>query len=1163
MSSKARLKSLADEIEDAEVAFLLEAQSNSGGDNGQWSKDKSGDLDWGYTARNIRAMSHDELLTDLWKKGFSIPPREYNPSAPFVYVKMNNGEVITLPHGYRLPLMFVARYYWGITLSKVGDVTLWKKERANVYHLSRLCENLFQRARAKAFAGGMEKGWRCVMFDRLLARFYKSWYRNDPAAGKEFETKFSVKEYDRDVLKHDWKRWCTRGLNGVRMKEQEVSDGITLAEFRAGLQRVGDGEWTLHGERLAWIADDEGFSWSSESELTEFDLDDEDEDEQVEEEEEEEDEDSDADAEGELVGDDDDGLTIQPSAPPDSEDAVAKRVRDLPIDEDDNERASKRARIEMISDVSNRRYKVNNIVALTRTLAAMEKNPVWARHSSSGASGSGGGSQLPTEAIDFTSPMNPSVPVTISSFLSPPPLGNNIPDFSGSIFQPPTTPGVTDNGLPATPSNRDERPDSSKSVVVISKPTLNSSIPRRFSSLGAIKNGSSVSASSSKLPSSSSLSRSRSGRIDKETSISSFLRPSGSKPRQTRASRIAGVATVNVYVSDGKPRGGAVTHAAARAARKAAENGRSQSVSSSSSGSRSRSRSPTPSVSQPNPTSRLPPPPQQRFSPLTEPTPTEATDAENPPPTQIGPPPAKWSALPAPPPPARSVSRAKRTEPAEAEPRPTYSQEFITSEALKLLVNLVNSSRNEGDKVVAAAAAASSSSTVAGPSTGTKPMSGIDYRPLEGRFQHFEEQFLSVKEELVGIVERLQVLEKEAREQRKVQMVVNERVFCDQNVGCTPDGMSQSVQTDQGAGEDKDVDVDVDVHMGGVEKEDGEGGDIAQPQVMQPLRVMGEIAVQTEPVEEELGRSHASVSVQSAAQQDADEGSCPNQNGAVAADVHASDRNCGSETDTDSTLNAAKDEPIDPRASEMSSNLSLLVNNLVSVKMLSLVGDMVKGKTKETSVIDPDASIRSMSPAVMQASDSFALSNLFEEVKAMKDEARAREHRDKEEMLAMRQLHSAEVDALRRRLSYLESQNRYLDSVNSNNDRHRSSSAHSGHGDGHGGYHISTPIVGDHHSDGGRHSRQRNPYSSASARIHHSPVAGEADHPHTHTPGSSSGDRTGAGASNSSSNLMPTPAHSERSFSFTRPGGDRDEEIPLPIKSQRKHNMFVARATFG
>jgi len=202
MSIKAKAKALADDIEDSEVASLLEPGSPPS-NPAQWLSDKNGDLDWDYTARTVREWSTDELISHLWKSAFSIPAREYNPSAPFVWVQHDSGERIALPHGYRLPLMFVAKYCWEVTFRRIGNEDTWKKTRFNIFHLSRLCQNLFRRAKAKKeLRGGMEKGWRCLMFDRLLARFYKHWSRNDPVGGKKFLVEHSWKEYDRDVLKH-------------------------------------------------------------------------------------------------------------------------------------------------------------------------------------------------------------------------------------------------------------------------------------------------------------------------------------------------------------------------------------------------------------------------------------------------------------------------------------------------------------------------------------------------------------------------------------------------------------------------------------------------------------------------------------------------------------------------------------------------------------------------------------------------------------------------------------------------------------------------------------------------------------------------------------------------------------------------------------------------
>lgn len=52
----------------------------------------------------------------------------------------------------------------------------------------------------------------------------------------------------------DWKRWCLRGLNGVKMIESEVINGITLEQNIGTLARNSTtGRWELNGTLLAHI----------------------------------------------------------------------------------------------------------------------------------------------------------------------------------------------------------------------------------------------------------------------------------------------------------------------------------------------------------------------------------------------------------------------------------------------------------------------------------------------------------------------------------------------------------------------------------------------------------------------------------------------------------------------------------------------------------------------------------------------------------------------------------------------------------------------------------------------------------------------------------------------------------------------------------------------
>lgn len=166
------------------------------------------DLDWSYTSKCVRRWSPNSLLTHLYSHAFSVPPRDYKPSFPFVNVNLciqdgDDPEMVSLPQGYRLPLLMVGKYLWEtVLLALSAGREEWLARATNIFHISRLCENLFASALVKTVKGGMEKGWRCLMFDRFLTRLYNRWIQNDPASIETFWKKYEGKEYNRDVLKH-------------------------------------------------------------------------------------------------------------------------------------------------------------------------------------------------------------------------------------------------------------------------------------------------------------------------------------------------------------------------------------------------------------------------------------------------------------------------------------------------------------------------------------------------------------------------------------------------------------------------------------------------------------------------------------------------------------------------------------------------------------------------------------------------------------------------------------------------------------------------------------------------------------------------------------------------------------------------------------------------
>jgi len=464
----------------------------------------------------------------------------------------------------------------------------------------------------------------------------------------------------------------------------------------------------------------------------------------------------------------------------------------------------------------------------------------------------------------------------------------------------------------------------------------------------------------------------------------------------------------------------------------------------------------------------------------------------------------------------------------------TVPHHALTAKALELLVNLVDAKQLlDSDKQAASSSSVTTHPPPVNVADTTSPDVVMDRRVFESRFHDFEGRILSVKEELMGIVGRLQVVEKTTREQAELERKKREREFRDRAVDCRPLVKEQSIQTETVMGTDGDV----------VMREPSLDVTVSNTQA---LRAFGEISVQTD---EEQRPEELTFPEQESISRPATR---PPSVSAPCVEVQTIvDSNSSSETDTDTiAINVSsfmKEEPLDPKTQIMSSNLSLLVNNLVSAKMLAVMENMAKEKPKESTVSESDL-LRLSSPPVAGSS----VTDILEEFKAMKEDALAREQRDKEELQALRELHSAEVDALRKRLYFLESQNRHPESSTSAsaNARYRSTPSNPTHGENNlrHHHHISAPVPRDHNEEGPSNNRQKYPHTSEHSQV--SPVEEVASTTPSRTPVTTK-------------KPMPTPTPPGRTYSFALPSRERDDEIPLPIKSQRKQHIMFPRPSFG
>ena len=219
-------------------------------------------------------MTYPQKVIIRWlrSKSFSIPPREINSSIPLFSVTTCDGTTVSLPRGYRVPLMFVAKLQWNIlelVLTAPEPQAEWAKYRFDIVHLCRLCNRLFNQAKdaqnqATAAGGkGIDRSWRSATFDTALTRFYHHWFGSRECSIRMFREAFGNDEWEVDVLKYgrpsfclsfskylqlinnsvDWVRWSLKGHKGFVLTKDQVSGGITAKEFMHGLSNY-NGVWS-------------------------------------------------------------------------------------------------------------------------------------------------------------------------------------------------------------------------------------------------------------------------------------------------------------------------------------------------------------------------------------------------------------------------------------------------------------------------------------------------------------------------------------------------------------------------------------------------------------------------------------------------------------------------------------------------------------------------------------------------------------------------------------------------------------------------------------------------------------------------------------------------------------------------------------------------------
>ncbi|KAF7364816.1 hypothetical protein MVEN_00351700 [Mycena venus] len=188
------------------------------------------------------------IVTFMVDNAFTILSRNADSKQTWVEVKVpnRNGTVTstTLPRGYRIPLLWLGKVEWDcLKLLLTSAKEQWPALRFDVLHIARLSFEFLAKARKEV---KMKRGYRDVMFDRALSRFFNGWMGSRDEFVWDFYREFRDEEYEDDMLQRRWLQKAVKGIQGFAITERELSDGITAEQFTRGLnldREKGTFEW--------------------------------------------------------------------------------------------------------------------------------------------------------------------------------------------------------------------------------------------------------------------------------------------------------------------------------------------------------------------------------------------------------------------------------------------------------------------------------------------------------------------------------------------------------------------------------------------------------------------------------------------------------------------------------------------------------------------------------------------------------------------------------------------------------------------------------------------------------------------------------------------------------------------------------------------------------
>jgi hypothetical protein len=148
------------------------------------------------------AWTDTRIMTYMVDNAFTIPSRDTGNKQTWVEVRVTNPDgsvtTTTLPRGYRIPLLWLARVQWDcMKLLLTSAKEQWAALRFDVLHIARLTVEFLARARKEV---KIKRQYRDVMFDRALSRFFNGWMGSRDEFVWDFYREFRDEEYEDDML---------------------------------------------------------------------------------------------------------------------------------------------------------------------------------------------------------------------------------------------------------------------------------------------------------------------------------------------------------------------------------------------------------------------------------------------------------------------------------------------------------------------------------------------------------------------------------------------------------------------------------------------------------------------------------------------------------------------------------------------------------------------------------------------------------------------------------------------------------------------------------------------------------------------------------------------------------------------------------------------------